>query len=221
MSWLPHPAPLSPHFRPEPDYRPPALPMHPGAAQIGLWVFMGVMGSLFLLFGLAYVMRITYADWRMMPPVPWQLWLSTALLAAGSIGWQRAASCARGGRREAAWYWSALALLSAFAFIASQLAAWRVLAQAGHAVAAHPGSSFFYLLTAMHGLHLLGGIAAAAWVLQRLRHGPAQYAAQALALCAQYWHLLLVLWVYLFLLLFALTPQLVVELCRSVGITLR
>lgn len=221
MSWLPHPAPLAPHFRAEPDYRPPARPARRDAAQIGLWVFMAVMCSLFLLFGLAYVMRITYADWRMMPPVPWQLWLSTALLAAGSIGWQHAAAHARSGRRDAARYWSVLALLSVIAFIASQLAAWQALSQAGHAVAAHPGSSFFYLLTAMHGLHLLGGIAAAAWVLQRLRRGPAQSAAQALGLCAQYWHLLLVLWIYLFLLLFALTPQLVVELCRSVGITLR
>lgn len=221
MSWLPHPAPLAPHFRAEPDYRPPAPRMRPGAAQLGLWVFMAVMCSLFLLFGLAYVMRITYADWRMMPPVPWQLWLSTALLAMGSIGWQRAATHARSGRRAAAGYWGTLALLSALAFVASQLAAWNALALAGHAVAAHPGSSFFYLLTAIHGLHLLGGIAAALWVLGRLRHGPAQSAAQALGLCAQYWHLLLVLWIYLFLLLFALTPQLVVELCRSVGITLR
>jgi cytochrome c oxidase subunit 3 len=220
MSWLLRPAPLAPHFRAVPDYQPPPR-MRPAAAQIGLWVFMGVMGSLFLLFGLAYVMRITYADWRMMPPVPWQLWLSTALLAAGSIGWQAAAARASNGRRNAALLWGGLALLSALAFIASQLAAWRVLAQAGHVVAAHPGSSFFYLLTAMHGLHLLGGVLAAVWLLWRLRHGPAQYAAQALGLCAQYWHLLLLLWLYLFLLLFALTPQLVVELCRSVGITLR
>ena len=208
------------------------------APQIGLWVFMAVVCSLFALFSVAYMMRISYGDWRPAPTVPWQLWLSTALLAAGSLGWHMAAractgtadSAAKGvthgtvaGRGNAATRrWCALAWCSALGFLACQLGAWQALTTQHYLPAASPGAAFFYMLTGLHGVHVLGGMVAAAVVTAGLwRRGGNARSGAGLALCAQYWHLLLLVWLALFGLLFTVTPALVQALCAGVGIGAR
>ncbi|WUR11493.1 bb3-type cytochrome oxidase subunit III [[Empedobacter] haloabium] len=188
------------------------------AAQVGLWTFMVVVCMLFLLFGIAYMMRIGYGDWRAPPAVPWQLWLSTALLAGASVAWQIAS-----WRAVATQRWCLLGLLCALAFVLSQLSAWRVLAAQGYAPAASPGAGFFYMLTGLHGLHVAGGIVAAVLVMGqpgcgRAGPGDAGPARTRVSLCSQYWHLLLILWLALFTLLFRVTPGLVQDFCAAVGI---
>ena len=89
------------------------------------------------------------------------------------------------------------------AFLAGQALAWRQLAAPGIYLATNPHSSFFYLLTAVHGVHLLGGIAAVVWVdVRALRWelGPARRTAADVT--ALYWHFMDGLWVYLLVLLF-------------------
>lgn len=209
------------------------------AGQIGLWVFMAVVCSLFMLFGVAYMMRIGYGDWRPAPSVPWQLWLSTVLLGVGGVGWHMAARAATvaaaaapvvvsgsvagtaGG--AAALRWCMLAWCSALGFLASQLGGWQALSAQQYLAAASPGAGFFYMLTGLHGLHVLGGMVAAALVTAGLwRRGGADARGRAgLALCAQYWHLLLAVWLALFGLLFMVTPEVVQALCASVGIGAR
>ncbi|WEF33795.1 cytochrome c oxidase subunit 3 [Pseudoduganella chitinolytica] len=201
------------------------------AAQIGLWTFMGVVCSLFLLFSVAYLMRIGYGDWRPAPSVPWQLWLSTGLLGTGSIAWHLAARSAGSGAGSVAagqsgtapqapdvLRWCALAWLSALGFLASQLGGWHALAAQQYVAASSPGAGFFYMLTGVHALHVVGGMCAAGAVTMRLRRHGAARSQAGLALCAQYWHLLLAVWLALFGLLFAVTPELVQAVCASVGI---
>ena len=162
------------------------------ARRAGLWLFMGVAGMLFLLFSAAYVMRMALPDWRPLPFVPWQLWLSTALLVAASVAWQRAAL--------------GLACLCSAAFLASQLWAWQAMTAADVAVGANPANSFFYLITGLHGLHVAGGLAVAAG---------ARRSQAAMRLCARYWHFLLALWLAMFFLLFRVTPDLVQAVCNA------
>jgi cytochrome c oxidase subunit 3 len=174
------------------DRRPPPL-------AIGLWVFIGVASTLFALFLTAYAMRMDRApDWSQLN-LPWQLWLSTALLAAGSALLARAA--ARDQRSTLVG-----AGVCALAFVACQLWAWQVLAEARVSFAGNPAASFFYLLTAMHGLHVAGGLVAWAQVLRR----PAP---ERIALLARYWHFLLLLWLVLFAALGWLTPEIVAFIC--------
>ncbi len=199
-----------------------AVPAPYGARRVGLWAFMGVVCALFLLFAAAYVMRIGYDDWRALPPVPWQLWLSTALLAVGDVAWQCAAAGARSGRRHVAVWTSALAALLALAFIVSQLGAWQALAVQQVAINASPAAGFFYMLTGLHGVHVLGGLVAAVGVTSGFFRGRSMARiGEGLGLCVWYWHLLLVLWLALFGLLFGMTPELVREICAGVGIRLR
>jgi cytochrome c oxidase subunit 3 len=92
-------------------------------------------------------------------------------------------------------------------FVVSQLIAWRQLARQGIYIATHPHSSFFYLLTGVHAVHVIGGLLLLAllWLRSR-RHldepafaGKRQGMADAVSI---YWHFMFALWIYLFLLLF-------------------
>lgn len=181
-------------------------------AMVGLWVFMAVVGTLFFLFTIAFLMRMAVADWRALPLVPWQLWLSSALLAGASIAW----SAARRAPSRAALLrgWAAGCLLSLL-FLAAQLWAWQAMLALNFSVAGNPANSFFYLITGLHGLHVLGGLAGAGLLGRRLAQGAGlERLRSTAALCAQYWHFLLVLWLAMFALLFLVTPDFV-QLCSN------
>ena len=94
--------------------------------------------------------------------------------------------------------WLALTVILGFSFLAGQLTVWRELAAAGFYVGATPSSSFLYLLTGMHGLHLLGGViallvAGAASVLRK----SAATRFVLLDVTSWYWHFMAVLWIYI------------------------
>lgn len=183
------------------------------AAGTGLWVFIGVASTLFALFLVAYGMRMDSGDWSPLA-MPWQLWLSSALLLAASIALQGSSHAARAGdwdrARPLLWAGGAFAL----AFLGSQWWAWRSLDAARVMPAGNPAASFFYLLTAMHALHLLGGLAAWAVTAQLAwERADAARVALRIALCARYWHFLLLLWAVLFGALGWLTPEIVRFIC--------
>lgn len=172
------------------------------ATGIGLWVFIAVASTLFALFITAYAMRMLDApDWSRIV-MPWQLWLSTLWLAAGSLLLHAASTRPAA---QARWLLQAGGAC-AVAFVLTQWSAWQALQQARVALAGNPAASFFYLLTALHALHVVGGLVA--WGLT-LRDGQAW----RIALCARYWHFLLLVWVLLFAALGWLTPEVVAFIC--------
>ncbi|GAB2864960.1 cytochrome c oxidase subunit 3 [Pseudoduganella ginsengisoli] len=191
------------------------------ARRAGLWVFLGVVTSLFLLFGVAYVMRMAAADWQPLRYVPWQLWLSTGLLAAACIAWETARRHAHdaGGRRA-----GVAGCVLSVAFLCAQWWSWQAMMDMQYRVDGNPADSFFFMLTGLHGLHVMGGLLAAALAARALVQGEAMGGlaryrlAGTIALCAQYWHYLLGLWLVLFALLFWVTPDVVQAVCDSVGL---
>ena len=186
----------------------------PDARKVGLWVFMAVVCSLFMLFSVAYVMRMAMADWQPLRYVPWQLWLSTAVLLAASVAWE-------GARRSAAHQMAQLACVLSLVFLVVQLWAWQAMTAMNFTVSGNPASSFFYLLTGLHGLHVVGGLVAAvlaAVLAGERQHGSESRVRSGMLLCARYWHFLLLLWLALFALLFLVTPDFVQVVCESVGI---
>ena len=72
--------------------------------------------------------------------------------------------------------------VAAIAFLVGQVLAWRQLVAAGYFLATSPASSFFYLITALHGLHLLGGLIALGRTIGKVRH---QYAADEVCLSVE------------------------------------
>jgi len=179
----------------------------PAAAHLGLWIFLAVITSLFGLFISAYYMRMGHgevmaADWQPFPE-PLILWINTALLILGSVAMQWArASIARGSAEHTRMALLIGGLLT-FAFLVGQFLAWRLLVITGYFVPRNPAVAFFYVLTAVHGLHLLGGLYVWGRTFMRLRRRDLELldVRQSVELCTVYWHYLLVVWLVLFALL--------------------
>jgi len=174
--------------------------------RIGVWVAIGSILMLFVALTSAYIVRSASAnDWKPVA-VPKVLWLSTALILISSVTIERSRHFLKQQRDNSYGQWLVLTTVLGLGFLASQVIAWRQLVRQGVYVASNPYSSFFYLFTGAHGLHLLGGIMALSYLLLRTTKKRATVdgelrrvgAADAVTI---YWHFMDVLWVGLFALL--------------------
>ncbi len=170
---------------------------------LGLRVFLAVVTVLFSLLVVSYAERMEVADWRPLPE-PWLLWLNTGVLILSSVALQWARVSARRGQIDGVRDGLLAGGVCAFAFLAGQLLAWQLLVAQGYFAATNPAIAFFYLITALHALHLLGGLAV--WGRTTAKVWRGYEVAQvhlSVELCAVYWHFLLLVWLILFgLLLF-------------------
>jgi len=166
--------------------------------KVGLGVFLTVATSLFALLISAYHMRMMAADWVTLA-LPRVLWLNTAVLILAGVAMQWTRSAAQWGQIDNVRLGLIAAGILTFSFLAGQLWAWQQLNASGYFVRNDPATAFFYLLTALHGLHLLGGM----WVWGRttakvLRGVEVAKVRLSVELCAVYWHYLLLVWLVLF-----------------------
>lgn len=172
----------------------PSLP----AAKVGLGVFLAVAGSLLVLLVSAYSMRMELDDWRPLPQ-PGLLWANTGVLVLSSAALHRARNAARGRELDGVRSWLLVGGLAAATFLVGQVVVWKQLAAAGYLLATNPADAFFYLITAVHGLHVLGGLVALGRTGAKLRRRAAGDELRlSVELCATYWHFLLAAWVVLF-----------------------
>ncbi len=171
------------------------------ASRTGLFLFLAVVSSFFLLFIITYHTRSLFPDWEVLTD-PRILWVNTAVLVLASVAMQLASNAAKhnetGSMRLSLMAGGVLTLL----FIAGQLIAWDQMVTAGYYAQENPAYAFFYLLTGLHALHLVGGM----WFLGRLgfrmnQTGKEEKVLQNVTLCATYWHYLLIVWLVLFTLL--------------------
>jgi cytochrome c oxidase subunit 3 len=175
----------------------PSIPL----AKVGLGLFLAVAGLLLSLIVSAYVIRMDMADWRPLPQ-PRLLWANTTVLVASSIALQWAAVAARRGDRGGVQDGLLAGGLTALLFLCGQLLVWRQLLAAGYRPSTNPADAFFYLITAAHGLHVLGGLAALGRAGAKFGRGVALPKLRlGVELCATYWHFLLLAWLCLFALL--------------------
>ncbi len=166
---------------------------------VGLLAFLGTVSMLFLGFTSALLLRRASFDWQPLA-APSLLWLSTALLLLSSVALAVARARERRGLARGALAAAAVSGALAIGFVGAQLGAWRQLARAGVFLASNPSSSFFFVLTGAHALHVLGAIGWFPRAFSRLRAGRPD----ALRLYGIYWHYLGGLWLYLVVLMFGL-----------------
>ena len=174
--------------------------------RIGAWVLTGGILMLFVALTSAYIVRSASSDdWHRIA-IPKVLWLSTTLLVVSSftIEWSRRSL--KRNHNQAYGRWLINTLVLGIGFVISQLVAWRQLAKQGVYLAANPYNSFFYLFTAAHGLHVLGGLCALAYLVVRTRAARNTIDGELRRVGATdavtiYWHFMDLLWIGLFLLL--------------------
>ena len=171
------------------------------AGRTGLFMFLGVISSMFLLFMISYYTRSQFPDWEALAD-PAILWANTAVLALASVAMQMASNAARQTGFTGLRNWLLAGAGLTLVFIAGQILAWEQLVDGGFYARANPSFAFFYLFTGLHALHLAGGL----WYLARLarsmgRQDRVERARHSVTLAATYWHYLLLVWLALFVLL--------------------
>lgn len=180
------------------DYSPPP-------SSTGIWVVLYAITMTFAALTSALIVRKgSSLDWQSFT-LPSVLYLNTALLLSSSvtleIARRRAARFMDGvsipGESPARWLYITLAF--GLLFVTGQYAAWARLRTEGLYLATNPSSSFFYLLTVAHVLHVLGGLFGLIYVIRKL--GKSELRRSTLDAASRYWHFVDLLWVYLLLLL--------------------
>lgn len=177
----------------------------PDKNRIGMWVALASILMLFAALVSAYIVRQSNPapglTWNSMEP-PQLLWLNTAVLLASSVTLEVARRSLGRARFVGFSRWMSVTTLLGAGFLAGQIVAWRQLAAQGIYLSSTPHSSFFYVLTSLHAVHLLGGVIALLYVTVggfRYNFGPARRT--GVDVTALYWHFMDGLWVALFLLL--------------------
>jgi cytochrome c oxidase subunit 3 len=202
---------------PEPTLRPgnvTASGSHSQKSETGMWVAVCAVGMSFAAFTSAMIVRQdSSTDWQHFR-LPHVLYLNTLILLASSVtlelSRQRIAAIPDAARHaaasakislESAIDWLYLTAALGLVFVLGQISAWRNLAAQGLFLATNPSSSFFYLFTALHAVHLLGGMGGLFYVLRKLIRSRGAGETSGLSAFSIYWHFMDLLWVYLLLLL--------------------
>ncbi len=171
------------------------------AKKVALFFLLAVISSLFALFFTAYMMRMNPAhgdDWLSIPK-PDILWLNTVLLLASSMSMQWAKNLVNHQSGKSPLPALIIAGVFAISFLVGQLLAWQQLYNIGNLQISNPALGFFYLLTGVHGLHILGGLYVWARATIRVFMGITTPSINlSVELCTVYWHYLLVIWLVLF-----------------------
>jgi cytochrome c oxidase subunit 3 len=174
------------------------------ASRSGIWVAIFAITMSFAAFTSALFVRQGSGDCThlVVPPL---LYVNTAVLLMSSFTLELShRTIARGLEAEASALrstvrWLLVTLALGLTFVAGQYLAWRELAAQGLYLATNPNSSFFYVFTGMHGLHVLGGIAALAYLIGRLTGSRTAFRPSAFDATAIYWHFMGGLWLFLLL----------------------
>ncbi len=186
----------------------------PSAARTGVWVGIGAITMSFAAYTSAMVVRHgSIPEWEhfTLPPI---LYWNSLVLVASSVTLELARQRIGGpfdrlghsetllAAKSREWLsWYRITLVLSFAFLVGQFLAWRQLSSEGVYLATSPSSSFFYVLTALHALHLLGGLGALIYALRCLRTDDGPRPVNVLGAAALYWHFMAVLWIYLLVVL--------------------
>ncbi len=186
--------------------------------QLGVWVFLGTVLMLFAAFTSAYIVRRSGSDWRSIE-LPGLLWANTAVLIAASLALEAGRMAASRGKEAPARRGVSAAIGLGMLFLAGQLAVWREMVARGVYLPTSPHSAFVYILTGLHGLHILAGLVLLVYARTRFRTDPEPLAdsgssraaegsrtgaraaarpelGRVMTASATFWHFLVGLWLY-------------------------
>jgi cytochrome c oxidase subunit 3 len=175
--------------------------------RIGMWVGLASIGMMFTSLSSAYIVRSNSSnDWVPLA-MPRMLLVSTALILVSSVTLEFGRRKLKAALEGAYSQWLLITGVLGLGFLVSQVIAWRQLAKQGIYLVSNPHSSFFYLLSVAHAVHLVGGLIALLFLWFRSRRhveqgeqvAKRQAATDAVSI---YWHFMDALWIYLLVLLF-------------------
>lgn len=175
--------------------------------RITMWFLLLVVMMTFGGLMSAYIVIATNGVLEWQPfNLPFQVWISTVFILASSATYKIAQNALGRDNQDKAKNWFLATTVFGGMFIASQLLAWFELVRRGVYVQSNPYAGFFYILTAVHAVHVVGGIIALGFIVLRTWQKTAsddelEKRKQIVGAVGWYWHFMDVLWLMLFVLL--------------------
>ena len=173
-------------------------PLGANSKVVALTTLLAIVTSFFALIMSAYALRMDYGDWVPLNE-PQPLWVNTGLLVLASIAYQWTRNGAVTGR---VWRIKPGLLVTGaltIAFLVGQVVVWRMLSASGQYASSNPANAFFYLMTVLHAVHILGGLYVwARATLRVVRGAHPDSVRESVVLCTVYWHFLLIVWLVMF-----------------------
>ena len=176
--------------------------------RTGIWVGLAAIAMSFAALTSALYVRegSGYTDWThlSLPPI---LWFNTLALVLSSITLERArvrvASFMRGQetRRSVSMQWLNATMLLGLVFVVGQYFAWLKLRSQGLYLPTNPNASFFYVLTGVHVIHVLGGLGGLTRAMLKFRSATHPLRRSTMDATSYYWHFMGLLWIYLLFIL--------------------
>jgi cytochrome c oxidase subunit 3 len=176
-------------------------------ARTGIWVALAAIAMMFAaLTSALYVREGSATDWHhiVLPPI---LWFNTvALIASGvalELARRRVSAFMRGQEdsRSAGYLWLNVTMLLGLVFVVGQYLAWQQLRARGLYLPTNPNSSFFYVFTGIHVIHVVGGLGGLTRVMVKFRSTTRPLRRSTIDATSYYWHFMGLLWIYLLLVL--------------------
>lgn len=175
------------------------LSMHP--KKFALWLFIITVIMIFAALTSAYIVRQAEGNWLSFE-LPIELWVTTGIILVSSVTMQWAYIAAK--KDEIGQVKTALVATTVLgvAFLIGQIYSWGVLVDHNVFFVGNPSGSFLYVLTGLHGLHLVSGIIFLIIVLiSTFNYKVHAKKLTQIQMCTTYWHFLDALWIYLFIFL--------------------
>ena len=177
----------------------------PEPARTGIWVALAAIAMSFAALTSALLVRQGSGnDWQHIL-IPRILYLNSAILVLSSLTLEVARKTIagyirlEGATRSQVMQWLGATLALGLAFVGGQYLAWLQLRAEGLYLATNPNSSFFYVLTAVHAIHVLGGLGGLLRVMYLLRSPVPILRKSTMDSTSYYWHFMGMLWIYLLL----------------------
>ena len=182
--------------RGEPDSSFPVSPR-----QMATWLLMTGVAMLFAGLTSAYIVLRGVPTWEsiQLPPLVWK---NTLILMASSFTFELARRSVKADRTSALRLWLGITAALGIGFVSGQILLWRQMTASGVLLTSTLHSSFFYVLSGLHAVHILGGLVGLAVVSVQAWLGRfSSISFERLRMCATYWHFMGGVWLYLILLL--------------------
>jgi len=175
------------------------ISMHP--KKFAMWLFLASVGMLFAAFTSAYIVRQAEGNWVYFE-LPKLFYYTTLIILLSSVTMQWAYSSAKKDNLDRVKLLVAMTVILGIVFLAGQVMAWGELVKISVYLVGNPSGSFLYVLTGLHGLHLVSAIIFLLVVLNSTwKYKVHSKNMTQMEMCTTYWHFLTGLWLYLFVFL--------------------
>ncbi len=176
-------------------------PMGMNPRKFGMWLFLATVTMLFAAWTSAYIVRRAEGNWLYFE-LPQLFWITSVIIVLSSLTMIWASRSARSDNVSGLRSGLVATLVLGILFLVGQVLGWGEMVKSSAYLVGNPSGSFVYVLTGVHGVHIVSAIIFLAVVTFRtFRLRESSQNMFALEMCATYWHFLGGLWLYLFIFL--------------------